>query len=292
MGRQLRRVPLDFDWPLNEVWSGFLNPHYSKRKKCPACDGTGSAPDAKRFADQWYGDAPFDPVAYGAKPIDPKNPRIRLMAERNCDHAPDFYVGGRGYGDRESAIRAEMRRLWRDCFAGHWSHHLIQADVDALIADGRLYDFTHHWTKEDGWKPIDPTPVVTADMVNDWSVGGMGHDSINQWVCVKSRCEREGVEQTCSKCDGDGDWWPYPEAKAAYEAWVDIEPPTGDGFQLWTTTNEGAPISPVFASLDDLCSWCETNATTFGSHRATKEQWRKMLDDNFVVHKEGNMIFM
>ena len=27
MGRELRRVPLDFNWPLNKVWEGFCNPH-------------------------------------------------------------------------------------------------------------------------------------------------------------------------------------------------------------------------------------------------------------------------
>jgi hypothetical protein len=32
MGRELRRVPLDFDWPLHKVWDGFINPHY---KSCP-----------------------------------------------------------------------------------------------------------------------------------------------------------------------------------------------------------------------------------------------------------------
>lgn len=32
MGRQLRRVPLDFDWPLNEPWKGYLAP---KWRRCP-----------------------------------------------------------------------------------------------------------------------------------------------------------------------------------------------------------------------------------------------------------------
>lgn len=35
MGREVRRVPLDFDWPIDKTWGGFLNPHY---KKCPDCD--------------------------------------------------------------------------------------------------------------------------------------------------------------------------------------------------------------------------------------------------------------
>lgn len=55
------------------------------------------------------------------------------------------------------------------------------------------------------------------------------------------------------------------------------DPPTGDGFQLWETTSEGSPQSPVFATLEELCAWCEDNATTFASFKATKEQWFKML---------------
>lgn len=35
MGRELKRVPLDFDWPLNKVWGGFLSPHHPR--DCPDC---------------------------------------------------------------------------------------------------------------------------------------------------------------------------------------------------------------------------------------------------------------
>lgn len=69
------------------------------------------------------------------------------------------------------------------------------------------------------------------------------------------------------------------------------EVPKGEGYQLWETTSEGSPVSPVFKTLDALCEWCEDNATTFGSARATKEQWKWMLSDGFVCHKEGNAIF-
>lgn len=69
-------------------------------------------------------------------------------------------------------------------------------------------------------------------------------------------------------------------------------PPTGDGYQLWETTTEGSPISPVFVTLDELCEWCEENATTFSTNRATKKQWKQMLDSNFVFHKQDNTIFI
>lgn len=42
MGREVRRVPFDFDWPLNKIWEGFVNPHY---KKCENCDGRSVLPE-------------------------------------------------------------------------------------------------------------------------------------------------------------------------------------------------------------------------------------------------------
>lgn len=37
MGREVRRVPLDFDWPLNKVWEGFLQPDRLLGAPCPDC---------------------------------------------------------------------------------------------------------------------------------------------------------------------------------------------------------------------------------------------------------------
>lgn len=38
MGRNIKRVPLDFDHPIGEGWAGYLNPHYVD---CPFCNGQG-----------------------------------------------------------------------------------------------------------------------------------------------------------------------------------------------------------------------------------------------------------
>jgi hypothetical protein len=72
----------------------------------------------------------------------------------------------------------------------------------------------------------------------------------------------------------------------------DFEPPKGEGYQLWENTTEGSPKSPVFQTLDELCEWCEKNATTFGSFKASAAEWKEMLNDNFVYHKEGNVMFL
>jgi hypothetical protein len=64
--------------------------------------------------------------------------------------------------------------------------------------------------------------------------------------------------------------------------------------QLYETTSEGTPKSPIFKAteLGKLCEYAAENCTTFASFKATKEEWFKMLSDGFVFHVEGNCIFM
>ena len=41
MSREVRRVPLDFDWPLNKVWKGYKRPSRLDGDTCHACNGSG-----------------------------------------------------------------------------------------------------------------------------------------------------------------------------------------------------------------------------------------------------------
>lgn len=59
------------------------------------------------------------------------------------------------------------------------------------------------------------------------------------------------------------------------------EPPVGEGYQLWDTTSEGSPISPVFKTMDELCEWSEKNATIFGNIKVSKEEWKRMFDTSY-----------
>jgi len=72
-----------------------------------------------------------------------------------------------------------------------WQHHLAQVEVDALWKDGRLSSSF----KEQ----------PTAQEVNEWNLKEiMGHDAINQYICVKARAEDQGVYGLCEKCNGKG----------------------------------------------------------------------------------------
>lgn len=41
MSREVRRVPLDFEWPTNKVWDGYVMPDDLRLPRCTACGGAG-----------------------------------------------------------------------------------------------------------------------------------------------------------------------------------------------------------------------------------------------------------
>lgn len=87
------------------------------------------------------------------------------------------------------------------------------------------------------------------------------------------------------------DWDGPPPNRERYRRreWEDDE---ATHYQLYETTSEGTPISPIFDNLDDLCAWAAENATTFASHTATKEEWLRMLGEGHVYAREGNVTFL
>lgn len=248
MGRKLKRVALDFDWPLNEVWKGYINPDTADYS-CPGCGGDGLSTYAKtRFA-IWYGKSAFIP----AKTFTADHPKIMALAVRNYRNVPVF---GPGWEGLQFVHQIEAQRLTRH-YNGAWCYHIDQGDVDALIKEKRLWDLT-----QDGHVP-------TVDEVNTWSIAGMGHDSINAGVVVKARCEREGLPYLCDRCKGEGTLGEAPEFKHT-------EPPAGPGYQLWETVSEGSPISPVFATAEELATHLAGPDSVDPGH--TQARWLKWIN--------------
>lgn len=103
-----------------------------------------------------------------------------------------------------------------------WMYRLEQEDVDALVESNRLWDLTkNHETGE----PHHPT----AAEVNAWARGrGMGHDSINCWICVEARAKRQGVWGKCEICSGEGHLYTEPKAHVNLVLWM-IHPRKGCG---------------------------------------------------------------
>lgn len=272
MGREIKRVPLDFDHPLNKTWPGYLSPDSLAPDPCTACDSMGWSPDAKRLYDIWYGRVPFRPQDNGSTPLSHNTPAVRAFAERNVAHAPEYY------GTGERAIVREASRL-ATLWNGQWAHHLSRVDVAALLGAGRLRDFTHTWQvdREPRWQPIVPAVVPTPAQVNAWSLQGMGHDSSSAWAAVKARCERYSAPVLCTACNGEGSFESYPGQRAEAEAWQRTEPPAGEGWQLWETVSEGSPISPVCASTEALAEWMSSPEYNWGVSKGTEISYANAL---------------
>lgn len=223
---------MDFDWPMREVWDGYLMPDRLCFPKCPDCGGSGYGPEARAVANTFY----------------------------------PHMIGG----------------PYADALA--WCDKIGQAEVDHLVEKGRLKVWRDGaWHKD----------ARTADDVNaEQHQGGFrSHDCVNRSLLVTFRCERLGIETECPRCAGHGDIATAAEREEA-GAWVGTGPPEGEGFQLWETTSEGSPVSPVFDSLDALCAYAAEHCTTFASEQVSAEDWRRMLDEGFVRHEEGNAVFI
>lgn len=246
MGRTMKRVPMDFDWPIGEVWKGYLNPYHGCR--CPYCydkDHGGSygvTREARDYEKSWYG-------LYSGEYIpNPYHPE-----ERYCPTKKPY----------------TMER---------WEYDFIVND------DKRLRKQFFGCEKKD---------VPPYEELRDWLLRNgesLRWDCIFLSIMTDEYCRRHGFESMCPHCKGSGKVWQTDELKRLHDEWERTEPPTGDGYQLWETTSEGSPKSPVFASFDELCEWCAVNATTFAHYTSTKEEWAKMLNADFVYHQEGNVI--
>lgn len=65
---------------------------------------------------------------------------------------------------------------------------------------------------------------------------------------------------TCPDADGSELPWSKEAMCAFHRAiwdapFVALDPPTGEGWQLWETVSEGSPISPVFRDREGLIDW-------------------------------------
>lgn len=173
---------------------------------------------------------------------------------------------------RELAIAREARRLC-GLLNSMMSHHLNDADVAALVAADRLWDFTHTCSQDTGWVRKSPPYIPSAQEVNAWSIEGMGHDSCNQWAVAEAECARLGVSPTCPDCQGEGSVWDSPENEALAEAWTATPPPLGEGYQMWETVSEGSAISPVFEIAEALAEWLADNRQNSVDDGTTAAQW-------------------
>jgi len=224
MGRELRRVPLDFNWPYSKVWEGYLNPH---RKACPEglknnCHGGYSN------AGKWLDAVSQILALMGQEALVPPEDQA-LIKERGRTY-PHPYLEELNYAPRTEtpdevldhirALPTQQEKNW----ALHCYHQEHPSQLLAL--DKELVDLVQK--------------LAPGQALGSFG-GGVAYE------IGRTLMKAAGVDPhtwgLCKVCGGDG---MDPAVKEAKEAWEPTPPPTGEGWQLWETTSEGSPISPVF----------------------------------------------
>lgn len=226
MGRELRRVPLDFSWPLNKIWQGFINPHF---KRCPEQDKTcwGGSTAAGRWVDSICR-------------------MLELIGEQSAEAAS---------GQSLAQLR-RGGRLFPHPYLEQWpmapSAGIPESVMDSIREEHEEYrDRIRAFERWRAAHPGDSQNVpLTAELLAfvEGLAGGKlrGMGGGDSWAIQKRLREMAGVPESfgeCPVCGGEGI---DPVVKEAYEAWEKTDPPEGPGFQLWETISEGSPISPVF----------------------------------------------
>lgn len=258
MGRILKRVPLDFKWTIDQTWKGYLNPYRSY--ECKACDGGGYNKETNKIHNEWYN---FDNAVYR------KNP-YRADARYN--------INAHSNNITESEIEALVRRGRLSGLLDSWYHFDDEKNVWEKCDTSVPYD-------ERKWVECEQPTFPTPEEVNKWNLTSTGHDAINRLICVEVRAKELGVYGLCECCDGEGEIWFSDEIKELAENWKSVDPPTGEGFQMWENTTEGSPQSPVFETFDELCEWCSKNSSIFGTNNfASKEEWMKCLGHDLFIN--------
>lgn len=83
MGREVKKVPLDFDWPINMIWKGYMNPY--RPIDCTLCDGSGLNKEMKKLSDDWYTHLRTDGQKGWSGSLDQKDVQALIDAGRLMD---------------------------------------------------------------------------------------------------------------------------------------------------------------------------------------------------------------
>ncbi len=82
-------------------------------------------------------------------------------------------------------------------------------------------------------------------------------------------------------------WCDDPPAVRFYKTTKDKEEDL-TYLQMYETTSEGTPISPVFEKAEDLARWlANTGASAFAGRSATYDQWLAMINRGWAISAVG-----
>jgi hypothetical protein len=210
------------------------------RIPCLSCNSTGLSATANHLRDNWIGISAFEPSMTGSAPYTALHPIIReFVKNRLLDLHPDLEVN-----DTDLHRKSEqLASLYNRC----WSHHLGEADIQALEDKGIL--------QRDGRSQAE----INESLIQS----RLPPEAPN--ICIEAKCNRlGGYDFACSVCQGKKFLWDSPEYEQLAEKQVvpklgGLELPTWQAYVL--SSKEGEPhhitIGPRKTVAYSLAVWMD-----------------------------------
>lgn len=109
-------------------------------------------------------------------------------------------------------------------------------------------------------------------------LGGSWLRALERWEAERAKWEAGEFPEYAdaeARAMSYGEWsGPQPQPSDYMPEW---SPEEATHLMMYETTSEGTPISPVFATLEDLARWLADNgASRYGGLTATYEEWLRV----------------
>lgn len=274
MNRELRRVPLDFDWPIDKVWKGYVNPH-----DCPDCPDPNCAFGYTRSG-YWLKNMIWMHFLHAVD--DMHHGKIHPWRVERCVYNDVYPTGGiEPFLERLSAgdgtpvqnaantiiDLAGLDRTWGTVDGEPTSARKVLEDfLDTLLSRGTRWH-----------EPILPSGDIVelcTKLVGNGS-SPFGYSDLDAHRLIDKLSKKLGFKEkwrTCKTCKGKAS---IPSKE--YKKWKPFEPPKGKGYQLWETISEGSPITPVFSTKEALLDYLVGHGKKFVGRQLSRGEWQKVL---------------
>lgn len=278
MSREIRRVPVDFTWPLRKTWAGYLMPAELRLPECPDCH-RGATPAAAWLNTLMYR---LQMLADDAAHTQPQGRPLHPWLAQDT-HPPSQPV--------TEPVPQYKRELARQIVADAEARgEAAPPYVETLAQDGST-DTVGHETLRPGADIIDLVVGLSGEpreRLDRFGYHGLEHRMAKAVTDAAGLGDEWG---TCATCLGTAEV-ATDDQRAAAEAWQRTDPPEGDGWQLWETVSEGSPVSPVFADRAGLVTWLTTDYRTLNDAPLTREQAEAFVTagssiGTFVISNRG-----
>lgn len=117
-----------------------------------------------------------------------------------------------------------------------------------------------------------------------YGAGGRFEQRAEEWLAACAKWQA-GERPDYAGDDAPKYYWDWDGNPPSVEDYMLVGVPDEQctHFMLYESTSEGTPLSPAFATLDELCTYAAEHCSTFANFKTSKDNWMRMLSPGGLV---------